>query len=59
MRELECFKLKSFKQAIALNILAWNKKIGPQFYFVGTRAEVIVRHRSLRTIQIILNHLLA
>ena len=28
-------KLDCFKQACALNTLAWNNKIGPQFYFVG------------------------
>ena len=30
LRKLECFK-----QANALNTLAWNNKIGPWFYFVG------------------------
>eukprot|EP00928_Gymnodinium_smaydae_P035646 TRINITY_DN2504_c0_g1_i2.p1 TRINITY_DN2504_c0_g1~~TRINITY_DN2504_c0_g1_i2.p1 ORF type:complete len:350 (-),score=50.48 TRINITY_DN2504_c0_g1_i2:37-1086(-) len=30
LRKLECFK-----QAHALNTLAWNNKIGPWFYFVG------------------------
>ena len=30
LRKLECFK-----QAYALNTLAWNNKIGPRFYFVG------------------------
>ena len=30
LRKLECSR-----QAIALNILAWNNNIGPWFYFVG------------------------
>ena len=30
LRKLECSR-----QAIALNILAWNNDIGPWFYFVG------------------------
>ena len=30
LRKLECFK-----QAHALNTLAWNNNIGPWFYFVG------------------------
>ena len=30
LRKLECFK-----QAYALNTLAWNNKIGLRFYFVG------------------------
>ena len=41
LRKLECFK-----QAHALNTLAWNNKIGPQFYFVGFRAEVMVDRDS-------------
>ena len=30
LRKLECFK-----QAYALNTLAWNNKVGLRFYFVG------------------------
>ena len=30
LRKLECSR-----QAVALNILAWNNNIGPWFYFVG------------------------
>ena len=30
LRKLECFK-----QAFALNILAWNNNLGLRFYFVG------------------------
>ena len=30
LRKLECFK-----QAYALNILAWNNNLGLRFYFVG------------------------
>ena len=41
MRKLECFK-----QACALNTLAWNNKIGPQVYFVGSRAEVMIDRDS-------------
>ena len=38
LRKLECSK-----QAIALNILAWNNDIGLWFYFVGcSRTEVMI-----------------
>jgi len=30
LRKLECLK-----QAIRLNNVAWNNRIGPRFYFVG------------------------
>ncbi len=29
-----------------LNILAWNNKIGPRFYFVGLRTEVMMNRDS-------------
>ena len=29
-----------------LNILAWNKKIGPWYYFVGLRPKVIINRDS-------------
>ena len=29
-----------------LNILAWNKKIGPRYYFVGLRPEVMINRDS-------------
>ncbi len=31
LRKLECFK-----QAFALNILAWNNNLGLRFYFIGS-----------------------
>ncbi len=31
LRKLECFK-----QAYALNILAWNNNLGLRFYFIGS-----------------------
>ena len=38
LRKIECSK-----QAIALNILAWNNNIGLWFYFVGcSRTEVMI-----------------
>ena len=42
LRKLECSK-----QAIALNILAWNNDIGLWFYFVGcSRTEVMIDRDS-------------
>ncbi len=41
MRKLECLK-----QAIAVNTLAWNNKIGLRFYFVGSRTEVMINRDS-------------
>ena len=29
-----------------LNILAWNNKIGPRYYFVGLRPEVLINRDS-------------
>ena len=29
-----------------LNILAWNNKIGPRYYFVGLRPEVMINRDS-------------
>ncbi len=29
-----------------LNILAWNNKIGPWYYFVGLRTEVMINRDS-------------
>ncbi len=37
MKKLECSK-----QAYAVNILAWNNKIGPWYYFVGLRTEGMI-----------------
>ena len=39
-------KLECSKQAYALNILAWNNKIGPGYYFVGLRTEVMINRDS-------------
>ena len=41
LRKLECSK-----QAIALNTLAWNNKIGLWFYFVGFRPKVMINRDS-------------
>ena len=41
LRKLECFK-----QATALNTLAWNNKIRLRSYFVGFRAEVMINRDS-------------
>ena len=41
LRKLECSK-----QAIALNILAWNNDIGPWYYFVGLRTKVMIKRDS-------------
>ncbi len=41
MKKLECSK-----QAFALNILAWNNEIGPWYYFVGLRTEVMINRDS-------------
>ncbi|KAL7474960.1 hypothetical protein ACHAWX_000048 [Stephanocyclus meneghinianus] len=37
-----CKKLKCLMQAYAVNILAWNNKIGPWQYFVGLHTWVII-----------------
>ena len=29
-----------------MNILAWNNKIGPRYYFVGLRTEVMINRDS-------------
>ena len=41
LRKLECSR-----QAYALNILAWNNNIGPWYYFVGLRTEVMIKRDS-------------
>ncbi len=41
MKKLECSK-----QAYAVNILAWNNKIGPWYYFVGLRTEGMINRDS-------------
>ena len=35
-------KIECSKQACPLNILAWNNKIGPWYYFVGLRTWVMI-----------------
>lgn len=39
-------KLECLKQAIAVNTLAWNNKIGPWCYFVGLHTEVMINRDS-------------
>ena len=39
-------KLECLKQAIALNTLAWNNKIGLSYYFVGLRTSVMINRDS-------------
>ena len=34
------------KQAYAVNVLAWNNKIGPWYYFVGLCTEVMINRDS-------------
>ena len=41
MKKLECSK-----QAIAVNILAWNNKIGLWYYFVGLHTKVMIKRDS-------------
>ena len=33
-----------------LNILAWNNKIGPWYYFVGLRTEVMINISGVRSV---------
>ena len=35
IQDFYCEEIECFKQAYALNTLAWNNKIGPRLYFVG------------------------
>ncbi len=39
-------KLECSKQAIAVNTLAWNNKIGPWYYFVGLHTKVMIKRDS-------------
>ena len=39
-------KLECLKQAIAVNTLAWNNKIGLWYYFVGLRTKVMINRDS-------------
>ncbi len=39
-------KLECLKQAIALNTLAWNNKIGLWYYFVGLHTKVMIKRDS-------------
>ena len=39
-------KLECLKQALALNTLAWNNKIGLWCYFVGLRSKVMINRDS-------------
>jgi len=39
-------KLECSKQAIAVNILAWNNKIGRWYYFVGLYTNVMIKRDS-------------
>ena len=39
-------KLECSKQAIAVNTLAWNNKIGLWYYFVGLRTMVMINRDS-------------
>ena len=39
-------KLECLKQAIAVNTLAWNNKIGPWCYFVGLHTKVMINRDS-------------
>ena len=39
-------KLECLKQAIGLNTLAWNNKIGLWYYFVGLHTKVMVNRNS-------------
>jgi hypothetical protein len=41
VRKLECLK-----QAICLNTLAWNNKIGLWYYFVGLHTKVMINRNS-------------
>ena len=37
-----CRKFECFKQAYALNTLAWSNKIGPRLYLLVSRSEVMI-----------------
>ncbi len=39
-------KLECSKQAIAVNILAWNNEIGLWYYFVGLYTKVMIKRDS-------------
>ena len=39
-------KLECSKQAIAVNILAWNNRIGLWYYFVGLHTKVMIKRDS-------------
>ena len=39
-------KLECSKQAIAMNTLAWNNKIGLWYYFVGLHTKVMIKRDS-------------
>ena len=39
-------KLECLKQAICLNTLAWNNKIGLWYYFVGLHTKVMINRNS-------------
>ncbi len=42
-----CEKISAFKAGfMPLNVLAWNNKIGPWYYFVGLRTEVMINRDS-------------
>ena len=42
-----CEKIRVFKAGLCLlNILAWNNRIGPWYYFVGLRALVMIKRDS-------------
>ncbi len=41
-----CEKLECSKQAYAVEYIAWNNEIGPGYYFVGLRTEVMINRDS-------------